>query len=262
MNDPRRVPAYDKCGRGSPLCGDRRAIGTQDWVPVAPPISGEMFSACRTVRSVWEYGSMKDISDQNNQDGLRALHLLLERRSVATLEDPPPTAAEVNLILDAGLRAPDHGRLRPWRFVLIRREARTAFGHCLVAAARKRDPSAPQSLLDRYQAWTASTPLLIAVGAKVSARHFIPEVEQVLSAGAAAMNMLNAVHLLGYGGIWVTGPNSYDPDVNACLGFHSPDRLVGLLAIGTARTTTTKVKRPPRAPYVAEWTGPAQASPN
>jgi nitroreductase len=204
---------------------------------------------------------MKDINDQDSREGgLRALHLLLERRSVATLEDPPPTAAETNLILDAGLRAPDHGRLRPWRFVLIRREARTAFGECLVAAARKRDPAAPQSLLDRYQAWTVGTPLLMAVGARITARHFIPEIEQVLSAGAAAMNMLNAVHLLGYGAIWVTGPNVYDPDINECLGFQSPDRLVGLLAIGTARTTTTKVRRPPRALYVAEWTGPAQSS--
>ncbi len=198
---------------------------------------------------------MNDVSEQDRHGALQSL---LERRSVGTLEAPAPTDPEIDTIVDAGLRAPDHGRLRPWRFVLIRGEARSAFGACLVAAARKRDASSPQSLLDRYQAWAMRTPLLIAVGTKISARHFIPEVEQLLSAGAAAMNMLNAVHLLGYGGMWVTGPNSYDLDVNAALGFHAPDRLVGLLAIGTARAIT-KVERPDRAAHLSEWTPPIDA---
>jgi len=145
------------------------------------------------------------------EDRRRLLDLLLARRSTSALEDPAPAGRDLELILDLGLRAPDHGRLRPWRFVLIRGDARTAFADRLVAAARRRDPAAPQALLDRYRAWPLRTPLLIGVGAMVRANHVIPEAEQILSAGAAAMNMLNAIHLLGYAGMWVTAPTPTIP---------------------------------------------------
>jgi nitroreductase len=188
------------------------------------------------------------------EDRRHALDFLLDRRSAGALGDPAPSGRDLDLILDLGLRAPDHGRLRPWRFVLIRGEARTAFADRLVAAARRRDPAAPQALLDRYRAWPLRTPLLIGVGAMIRANHVIPEGEQILSAGAAAMNMLNAIHLLGYAGMWVTGANAYDPEINAALGFEAPSRLVGFLAVGTARATAT-VERPSRADHVVEWEG-------
>jgi nitroreductase len=187
-------------------------------------------------------------------DRQHSLDLLLARRSVGALQEPAPTDKELALILDTALRAPDHGRLRPWRFVLIRGAAREAFADRLVAAAKKRDPAAPQSLLDRYRAWPLRTPLIIAVGAVVRAGHLVPEVEQVLSAGAAAMNMLNAIHLLGYGGIWVTGPNAYDPDVNTALGFHAPNRLVGFVSVGTPARIAGG-DRPDRTQQVVEWRG-------
>ncbi len=167
---------------------------------------------------------------------------------------PAPTDRELELILDMGLRAPDHGRLRPWRFVLIRGDARGVFADRLVVAARKRDPAAPQGLLDRYRAWPLRTPLIIAVGAVVRPGHPIPEIEQVLSVGAAAMNMLNAIHLLGYGGLWVTGLNAYDPDINEMLGFHAPSRLVGFLSVGTP-SRVTPADRPDRAQHVVDWNG-------
>jgi len=184
----------------------------------------------------------------------QVLDLLLGRRSVNVLDEPAPTGRDLELILDLGLRAPDHGRLRPWRFILIRGDARAAFADRLVAAARRRDPAAPQALLDRYRAWPLRTPLLIGVGAVVRANHVIPEGEQILSAGAAAMNMLNAIHLLGYAGMWVTGANAYDPEINASLGLEAPSRLVGFLAVGTPRTTAAG-ERPARADHVVEWEG-------
>jgi nitroreductase len=115
---------------------------------------------------------------------LRALELLLSRQSVGVLEEPAPEGAELDLILDAGLRAPDHGRLRPWRFVLIRGDERLAWGERLAEAAQARDPATAQMLGDRYRAWVRRTPLLIAIGAEIHAGHKIPEIEQLLSAGA------------------------------------------------------------------------------
>jgi nitroreductase len=185
------------------------------------------------------------------------LDQLLARRSVGPLQEPAPEGADLDLILDAGLRAPDHGKLRPWRFVVIRGEARLAFGERLAEAATRRDPANGAALGERYRAWVRRIPMLIAVGAIVKNGN-IPEIEQVLSAGAAAMNMLNAIHLLGYGGMWVTGANVYDPAVNALLGFEAPSHLIGFVTVGTPATTTLPpMARPDRADHVVEWTDPS-----
>jgi nitroreductase len=193
-------------------------------------------------------------SAADREGRMRALELLLSRQSVGVLEEPAPEGAELDLILDAGLRAPDHGRLTPWRFVLIRGDERLVWGERLAEAAAARDPATAQMLGERYRAWVRRTPLLIAIGAEIRAGHKIPEIEQVLSAGAAAMNMLNAIHLLGYGGMWVTGVNTYDPRINALLGFEAPSRLVGFLAVGTPKAMP-RGERPPRAAHTTAWNG-------
>ncbi len=185
---------------------------------------------------------------------LLALDQLLSRRSAGTLQEPAPEGADLDLILDAGLRAPDHGRLKPWRFVIIRGDARLAYAEKLAEAATVRDPANAATLAERYRAWVQRTPMLIAVGAIMKPGN-IPEIEQLLAAGAAAMNMLNALHMLGYGGMWVTGPNVYDANVNRVLGFEAPSRLVGHLTVGTPAPSTAPVPaRPDRAAHVAEWT--------
>ena len=184
---------------------------------------------------------------------LLALDQLLARRSVGPLQEPAPHGADLDLILDAGLRAPDHGRLKPWRFVVIRGDAMLAYGEKLAEAATVRDPVTAAALAERYRAWVRRTPMLIAVGAVIKPGN-IPEIEQLLAAGAAAMNMLNALHMLGYGGMWVTGPNAYDATVNRLLGFEAPSRLVGFLTAGTPAPSTAAVPaRPDRAAHVSEW---------
>ncbi len=114
-------------------------------------------------------------------------------------------------------------------------------------------------MLERRRARILGIPLLIAVGAKIKPEGPIPEIEQILTAGAAAMNMLNALHALGYAGIWVTGPNSYDRGVNGALGLVWPSRLVGMLFVGTRQAPLRTLVPPPRAEHVLEWTGPVQA---
>ena len=192
------------------------------------------------------------------EERLRALELLLSRQSLNLLQEPAPDGAELDLILDAGLRAPDHGRLRPWRFVLIRGPQKQAWADRVAKAIEVRDPENAAALSDKYRGWVARTPLIIALGAEIKAGHKIPEIEQLLSLGAAAMNMLNALHLLGYGGMWVTGVNSYDPQVNKLLGFEAPSRLVGFLGVGTPKpmpADAPKPARPSREQHTKEWMG-------
>ena len=181
---------------------------------------------------------------------LRAVELLLSRQSANLLQEPAPDGAELDLILDAGLRAPDHGRLRPWRFVLIRGDQRQAWADRLAQAAQARDPANGQAMGEKSRAWVARTPLIIAVGAEVKAGN-IPEIEQMLSAGAAAMNMLNAIHLLGYGGMWVTGANSYDPADQQGAGLRGAEpagRLFGRRHAQAACRRTRRRSRARRAP--------------
>lgn len=185
-----------------------------------------------------------------------ALEMLMSRQSRWPLADPPPTPSQLNAVLDAALRAPDHGQLRPWRFVLVRGDARHALGEVFVQAARERDPDGDA---ERFRAKALAAPLIIAMGAHLRPGHKIPEVEQLLAVGAAAMNMLNALHILGYGGFWATGINSYDERVREALGFGPTDRLVGFLYVGTPKERRGDVPRPPRRRFVREWS-PVAAS--
>src|SRR4051794_11138275 len=180
---------------------------------------------------------------------------LLTRASVSDLADPAPEGAELDTILEAGLRAPDHGKLRPWRFVLIRGAAREAWAETIVAALQARDPDAPEAVIQKQRNRVLGAPLIIALGAKMRLGHKIPELEQILSVGAAAVNMLNAVHALGYGGVWLTGANAFDPRVVEALGLEGADKLARFLFVGRPRAAPLATGRPSLAGHVIEWKG-------
>ncbi|CAN5332750.1 nitroreductase [soil metagenome] len=196
--------------------------------------------------------SSATLSATSPSTGHQALELLLGRHSPWPLTGPAPSDDELDLVFQAALRAPDHGQLRPWRFVLIRDAARSALGELFVQAARARDPSEDG---ERFRIKAMAAPLLIALCARVQAQHKVPEGEQLLAVGAAAMNMLNALHLLGYGGFWATGVNSYDLRVHAGLGLADDERLLGFLYVGTAKERTAAPTRADAQDFVREWRG-------
>jgi nitroreductase len=192
---------------------------------------------------------------------IEVLESLLSRRSVGQLCEPAPDGDDLARIIEAGLQAPDHGRLRPWRFVTIRGEARAVFAAMLVGALKRRDAAATEAMEERIRTRILGVPLIIAVGARIKTEGPIPEIEQLLSAGAAAANMLNAIHALGYGGMWVTGAHTYDRSVNETLGFAWPDRLVGLVYVGTPKIEPPAWPRPVLADHLREWDGSEPAAP-
>jgi len=166
---------------------------------------------------------------------MSALDELLARRSVPAqcLTAPGPDESQISRALDAAMRAPDHGRMQPWRFKLIRGAARTRFAEILVAAALAHDPATPQRQLDKIRSRPQHAPLVIAVSARVRDNPKVPEVEQLLAVGAAAMNLLNAFHMQGFGAVLLTGPSVYDPAVVRALGYSSDERLIGFMYVGT-----------------------------
>lgn len=184
-----------------------------------------------------------------------ALEALLSRQSQWPLAAPAPSDTELNLIFDAALRAPDHGRLRPWRFVVVRDEARDDLGQALVEAAARRDPEAPAETHEQRRRKAFAAPMIIVIAASISTATKVPEIEQLLSVGAASMNLLNAIHMLGYGGFWATGVDAYDPDIHNILDFEPNERVLGFLFVGTPPENPEVAPRPDRGDFVREWWG-------
>lgn len=183
------------------------------------------------------------------------LDVLLSRASVSSLQAPAPEGRDLELILESGLRAPDHGGLHPWRFVLVRGERRAIFADAIINALKLHETAAPRSFITRHRTRLETTPLIIALGVRLQPGSPIPEIEQMLSVGAAAMNMLNAIHALGYGGIWVTGAMAYDASVLGALGLGASDKLAGFLLVGTPKEPPRVARRPDIQNHVVEWAG-------
>lgn len=187
-----------------------------------------------------------------------AIDALTSRFSAPRLAEPAPAEADIETMLAAAARAPDHGRLRPWKFILVRGAARERLGDVLADALRRRDPSTRDSALSRERAKPLRAPLIVVVAAAVKPDHpKIPEIEQVLSAGCAAQNILLAAHALGYGAIWKTGAPSYDDGVKAALGLAPKDHIVGFLYVGTVdEEAPAAVDRPHHGEFVSDWAEP------
>lgn len=189
---------------------------------------------------------------------MEALQAVLTRHSIAPafLGEPAPDDQALERILAAGASAPDHGRLRPWRFVVIRGEARERLGAVFVEALRRRQPDAPEAAIEQERNRPLRAPLLLAVAARIDPQHpKIPEVEQILSAGAAVQNMLLAAHAQGFGAKWLTGANAYDGHVRDALGLGPEDRLIGFVHIGTVDGSPPAVPRADPRELTVEWQG-------
>ncbi|HEX2828279.1 MAG TPA: nitroreductase [Burkholderiales bacterium] len=183
-----------------------------------------------------------------------ALELLHTRQSAGKLQDPPPDDMELAEIFRSAVTAPDHGRLRPWRFVVIRDEARERFGEVMAKTLKERRPDTSPEMLERERAKPMRAPLIVVVAAHTQAGK-IPEIEQVLAVGAAAQNIMLAAHALGFGAMWRTGDVAYDASVKTALGLEPADSIVGLIYLGTPAGDPPPAQRPVPEHFVTEWTG-------
>jgi len=187
------------------------------------------------------------------------LNLLLTRRSVLAkdLIEPGPTAQELETILRAGLRVPDHGCIEPWRIQVLHKPAQHALAtHCARIFAREH-PDASQALLDAERERMQRSPVLLVVSSHPDPSRFgkIPAIEQLLSAGALCQNLLIAAQALGYGAQWITGWPAYDVEVKTALGHSATTDIVGFVHLGTATATPTERPRPAFEAVVTEWSG-------
>jgi nitroreductase len=178
------------------------------------------------------------------------LAFLSQRRSTSavTLTEPAPDAGELDILLRLATRVPDHGKLSPWRFIVLQGPAKAAFAAKLEALAQSRNDQTAAAKLARLKI----PPLAVAVisAPKPAA---IPEWEQVLSAGAVCATLLDAALAMGYGANWITDWYAYDADANAVLGLTAAEKVAGFVLIGTPREPPLERERPDVQALVSRW---------
>ncbi len=184
---------------------------------------------------------------------MNALEALLTRHSVPRLGEPEPAPKQLENICRAALRAADHAMLRPWRFLIVRGAAREKLGGLFVEAALVADADMAPAEQDRLRAKTLRAPMIIVVIARHLEHPKVPAIEQDLSAGAAAQNMLNAAHAQGVGAMWRTGSMAYDRHVMNGLGLAGNEKIIGFLYLGSAAGHSKTLREEDPADYFQEW---------
>ncbi|MBV9550454.1 MAG: nitroreductase [Alphaproteobacteria bacterium] len=186
-------------------------------------------------------------SDHNsifNRPASDALALLLSRRSgsAKAMGEPGPDKKQLADILQAGARAPDHGKLFPWRFIVFEDEGRKRAGEILAQAA-KADGERDKQVEEESRRFLRA-PVIICVISAAREQHKIPVWEQELSAGAVCQNILVAATALGFVGQWVTEWYAYHPMVKEELGLKPGERIAGFIYLGTATEDLEERPRP------------------
>jgi nitroreductase len=184
-----------------------------------------------------------------------AIELLKTRASNGKLAEPAPDDETLQIALQAAAHAPDHGGLKPWRVRFVRGAARERLGQLMADATLRANPRASVDELAKVRTKAFRAPLIIVVGAELRTGHKVPEIEQVVAAGAAAHAILLTLHARGYSGMWRTGTAAYDPELKRAFGLQASDSLVGFIYAGTATQPAPSLTRAVPSEFASEWHG-------
>ncbi len=174
------------------------------------------------------------------------LALLRRRRSVPpqALTEPGPAPGQLADLLRTAARVPDHGKLSPWRFIVFEGEGRDRAGAALAAIVAADDPQVSDKRLDLERNRLRHAPVVVAVVSRAVPHAKIPEWEQILSAGAVAMNLVVAANALGFATSWLTEWYAYDTRAKAALGLGETENVAGFIHIGTPASVPDDRVRP------------------
>lgn len=183
-----------------------------------------------------------------------ALEALINRTSCPKLEGPAPTADQLESMLQAAVRAPDHGALRPWRFILTEGEGLVRMGELFARAALAADPELPKARHDKCLQMPLRAPMIVTVVAVTREHPKVPLDEQLISAGCAAHAITQAAYAQGLGAMWRTGEMTHNPVVRQGLGLEAHEQIVGFIYLGQSCRDRTAPK-PDTASFVSRWEG-------
>lgn len=173
------------------------------------------------------------------------------RASALKLMEPGPTRPHLEQIMRAAVRAPDHGRLRPWRFVVLEGAARDKLGAAMARLSLAKFPQSTPEQLDGERRKVLRAPTIIVVAARIT-QGKIPEVEQIAAVAAGVENMVLVAQALGYGAMWKTGAAAYDAQAKTELGLTAQDQIVAFLYLGTTALAGTAT--PASLDGIVTWT--------
>lgn len=181
-----------------------------------------------------------------------ALTLLKERSSTLPrfMSEPGPSDADLAEMFEAATRVPDHGMVRPWRFVVLRGDDRKKMGEVFADALKARKPDAAEESVQAELNRAMRSPVVVAVLARTKENPKVPRVEQVVSAGQAALAIHLAGQAKGFGSVMLTGDNAHDPKVRAFFGLKGDDEIVAFLYMGTPKGPVPGKTRPNPAEFV------------
>lgn len=183
-------------------------------------------------------------------DALTALH---NRVSVSRLTDPAPDQPALDNMFKAAMRAPDHGLLRPWRFLILQGAARERLGDLFVRAAQTDEPGLAPAQLDKLRSKPLRAPMIIVGICSPRDHPKVPVFEQQLAAGAAINNLLIAAHAQDIGAIWRTGPMAAHDLVVRGLGLQAQENILAFIYLGTPEGPRRAPKEEDFTPYVQDW---------
>lgn len=183
-------------------------------------------------------------------DALSALH---GRVSCPRLVDPAPSGEVLENIQKAAFRAADHARMRPWRFLVIDGEARNKLGKLFVKAQESKEDGLTDKQIERITSKPLRAPMIIVAIASIKQNPKVPEIEQIISAGATAQNMITAAYAQGVGAIWRTGDVAYDQTVMNGLGLSENEKIVGFLYLGTIPVDGLEAPELEVSDYFQSW---------
>jgi nitroreductase len=166
------------------------------------------------------------------------------RRSQGKVKQDSVSRELIEKLLDAGAQAPNHYKVRPWRFVVLTGEARDKLGDVMATSQRDRKPDLPSEAFDKTRALPLRAPVLIAVGADKPTEEKVLEIENISAVSAACQNILLAAQALGLGAMWRTGEWARDARVKEFLGFSPDQHIVGFIYIGYPEFTAETTLRP------------------
>lgn len=190
-------------------------------------------------------------------DALEALHT---RVSAPRLGGDPPDENVLNNIFEAALRAPDHALLRPWRFIVVKQDGLSALGDLFADVTREMNPDATEAEVEKARGKPLRAPMIVVVVANVTEHAKVPDIEQVISAGAAAQCMLLAAHAQGIGAMWRTGGMAYHPSIHARLGLSGHEQIIGFLYMGEREGKPRNLPGLSVEDYVSHWEGSGNTS--
>ena len=172
---------------------------------------------------------------------------LLNRRASTSsrlLKAPGPSALELQALLQCAMRGPDHGKLTPWRFLVVQGDARQRLADAVVARRNQIEPQVAEDALAKDALRFMHAPVVVTVIASLSLGHKIPEVEQMASASAVCMQLLNAAFAANFGAQWLTGWPAYDAVIASELGLKANEKIAGFIHIGSADAPAAERSRP------------------